>query len=57
MMNVIIIVVLVIFFLWLFYEAWRTPIYRENEDGTYTPLSKTKTFKDLVVYIKNLLKF
>jgi hypothetical protein len=38
---------LILFMLWLLYEAWRAPMYRENEDGSYTQLTAPKKLSDL----------
>jgi hypothetical protein len=35
------------FWIWIFYEAWRAPMMRENEDGTYTTIISEKKFRDL----------
>jgi len=32
------ILISIIFWIWIFYEAWRAPMMRENEDGTYTTI-------------------
>ena len=37
----------IIFWIWIFYEAWRAPMMRENEDGTYTTIRPEKKFGDL----------
>jgi hypothetical protein len=28
----------IVFWIWIFYEAWRAPLMRENEDGSYTTI-------------------
>jgi hypothetical protein len=35
------------FWIWIFYEAWRAPLMRENEDGTYTTIRPEKKLSDL----------
>lgn len=40
-------IALILFMLWILYEAWRAPMYRENEDGTFTPLAPPKKLSDL----------
>jgi hypothetical protein len=37
----------IVFWIWIFYEAWRAPLMRENEDGSYTTIRKERTLKDL----------
>jgi hypothetical protein len=37
----------IVFWIWIFYEAWRAPMMRENEDGTYTTIRPEKKFGDL----------
>lgn len=32
---------------WLMYEAWRTPLYKQNEDGTWTEVTPPKKLSDL----------
>ena len=41
------ILISIIFWIWIFYEAWRAPLMRENEDGTYTTIKPEKKLKDL----------
>lgn len=36
-----------VIFIWLAFEMWRAPLMRENEDGTWTTIRKTKTLSDL----------
>ena len=31
-------IVLVLFIVWLCFEAWRAPLMRENEDGSWTTI-------------------
>ena len=38
---------LLLLLVWLVYEAWRAPMYRQNEDGSYTQLTTPKKFSDL----------
>jgi len=45
-----------LFLLWLLYEAWRTPLFRENEDGSFTALTEPKSLKELWLKIKGKLK-
>jgi hypothetical protein len=35
------------FWIWILYEAWRAPLMRENEDGSYTTIRPEKKLKDL----------
>jgi hypothetical protein len=37
----------IMFWLWIFYEAWRAPMMRENEDGTFTTIRDERKFRDL----------
>jgi hypothetical protein len=37
----------IVFWIWIFYEAWRAPLMRENEDGSYTTIRGEKKFSDL----------
>jgi hypothetical protein len=32
---------------WVLYEAWRAPMMRENEDGSFTTIKPEKKFRDL----------
>jgi len=41
------ILISIIFWIWIFYEAWRAPMMRENEDGTYTTIRPEKKFREL----------
>jgi hypothetical protein len=41
------ILISIVFWLWIFYEAWRAPMMKENEDGSYTTIRKERTLKDL----------
>jgi hypothetical protein len=43
----IMVFVFIILWCWIFYEAWRAPLMRENEDGTYTTIKPEKKLKDL----------
>lgn len=36
-----------IIFIWLAFEIWRAPMMRENQDGSFTTIRKTKTLSDL----------
>lgn len=36
-----------IIFIWLAFEIWRAPMMRENQDGSFTTIRKTKTLFDL----------
>lgn len=47
MMYNIATIALFLFLLWLVYEAWRAPLYKQNEDGSYTQLTAPKKFSDL----------
>jgi hypothetical protein len=39
-------IVLVLFIVWLSFEAWRAPLMRENEDGSWTTIKpQRKLFK------------
>jgi hypothetical protein len=39
-------IVLVVFAAWLCFEAWRAPLMRENEDGSWTTIKpQRKLFK------------
>jgi len=49
-------VLFLMFFMWLFFEAWRSPLYRENEDGSFTALADPKSLKDLWLEIKGFFK-
>lgn len=40
-------VVFTMFLIWLMYEAWRCPLYKENADGSWTQLTETKKLSDL----------
>jgi hypothetical protein len=40
-------ILFIVFFIWLLYEAWRSPVYRENEDGTFRQVTPTKKLSDL----------
>jgi hypothetical protein len=35
------------FWIWILYEAWRAPLMRENEDGSYTTIRGEKKLSDL----------
>jgi hypothetical protein len=35
------------FWIWIFYEAWRAPLMKENEDGSYTTIRGEKKLSDL----------
>ena len=37
----------IIFWIWIIYEAWRAPMMRENEDGSYTTIRGEKKLSDL----------
>jgi hypothetical protein len=37
----------IVFWIWIFYEAWRAPLMRENEDGSWTTIKPTKKLSDL----------
>jgi hypothetical protein len=41
------ILISIIFWVWICYEAWRAPLMRENKDGTYTTIKAEKKLKDL----------
>jgi hypothetical protein len=41
------ILISIVFWIWIFYEAWRAPLMRENEDGSYNTIRKERTLKDL----------
>ena len=41
------ILVSLLFWIWIFYEAWRAPMMRENEDGSWTTIQPTKKISDL----------
>jgi hypothetical protein len=41
------ILISIIFWIWIFYEAWRAPLMRENEDGSYSTIRPEKKLKDL----------
>lgn len=43
-------------FVWLIWEAWRAPTYREKQDGSFEQTTPTKTFKDLLNSIKKLFR-
>ncbi len=32
---------------WVVYEAWRAPMMRENEDGSFTTIKPAKKLSDL----------
>jgi threonine/homoserine/homoserine lactone efflux protein len=39
-------IVIVVFMCWLCFEAWRAPLMRENEDGSWTTIKpQRKLFK------------
>jgi hypothetical protein len=38
----------IIFWIWIFYEAWRAPMMRENEDGSYTTIRPERKLSDLL---------
>ncbi len=40
-------VVILLIIVWLLYEAWRTPVFYENEDGTWHTNEPYKKFSDL----------
>ena len=40
-------VVLLLFLIWLVYEAWKAPMYKQNSDGSYTQLTAPKKLSDL----------
>lgn len=40
-------ILMMLFLVWLVYEAWRAPLWRENPDGSYTEIQPAKKFKDL----------
>jgi hypothetical protein len=42
------ILISIIFWIWIFYEAWRAPMMRENEDGSYTTIRPERKLSDLV---------
>ena len=37
----------IVFWIWIFYEAWRAPLMRENEDGSYTTVRGERKLSDL----------
>jgi hypothetical protein len=37
----------IVFWIWIFYEAWRAPMMRENEDGSYTTIRPERKLSDL----------
>lgn len=48
----IITILLIGFMVWLVYEAWRAPQYRQDLDGKYHQLSEPKKLKDLFKFKK-----
>jgi hypothetical protein len=42
------ILISIVFWLWIFYEAWRAPMMRENEDGSYTTIRPERKLSDLL---------
>ena len=40
-------IALLLFLIWLVYEAWRAPMYKQNSDGSYTQLTAPKKLSDL----------
>ena len=40
-------IALLLFLIWLVYEAWRAPMCRQNDDGSYTQLTPPKKLSDL----------
>ena len=40
-------IVLVTLGFWLLYEAWRCPLYKENQDGSWTEVTPPKKLSDL----------
>lgn len=47
MMYNIATIALLLLLVWLVYEAWRAPMYRQNRDGSYTQLTAPKKLSDL----------
>lgn len=33
--------------LWMAYEIWRSPVVKENQDGSYTTIKPTKKLSDI----------
>jgi hypothetical protein len=46
-MTTFLTIVLVILCIYLMYEAWRAPLYKENLDGSWTEVTPPKKLSDL----------
>lgn len=46
-MVTIIAILFISFLVWLLFEAWRAPGYRQDIDGNYHQVTPSKKFKDL----------
>jgi hypothetical protein len=46
-MTTFLTIVFVILSVWLMYEAWRTPLYKQNLDGSWTEVTPPKKLSDL----------
>lgn len=46
-MTTFLTIVLVTFSVYLIYEAWRAPLYKENIDGSWTEVTPPKKLSDL----------
>lgn len=40
-------IIFIIISLWMTFEVWRAPLYREEGDGSYTQLEPPKKLSDL----------
>lgn len=56
MLSKLILVIAILFWIWVLFEAWRAPLFRENENGSFTALSEPKNLKDLWLKIKGIFK-
>jgi hypothetical protein len=39
--------IIILIIIWLSFEIWRAPLLKENENGIFTTIKKTKQLSDL----------